>query len=400
MATSRPHSSPDMDLRSLLRDLLLSERVEETGKVLIRAPHYSMIEVTVGGTLESSAVKLEEAALELDESPAEEYAAICGRIADECRQHSSLRHPNVVQFLGLFFPATSTLPLVITEHMPMSLNDALQRFQDLPDMIGRSILLDAARGLQYIHSLTPSQPHGNISANSVMITANFRAKINYLGICNAVSEMIEDPEALELKEQDGVGAQSFKSDIYNFGELMVYVITRRRPRRTLTSLSSSLLHQIENVDTRSPFRRLIMQCLQKDLLSRPTASEIVEELQVITMTDRPTLQDPGRVLNLLLQKPSSPLNGSPMNNSVDGKLKRLQIENSRLTAQLKVTQSELRHLRLQTSLLQDEEDEEEEEEVVEEKVISPLHKSAKKVECKDQAVQVEILHTHKRRVSS
>ena len=390
-----------MDIRNALDELLIRESIEDTGKTLTRAPHYSMIEVNVGG-LDCSALKIEESALQLQEASTEDFSDICSRIVDECRLHSALRHPNLVQFLGVFFPSSNILPLIVSEHLSMSLSNALQRFQDLPDVVCRSMVLDVARGLQYLHSLSPSQPHGNLSANSVLITTNFRAKINYLGICNAVGEMIEDPEALELKDKEG--GCDCKTDIHAFGELTVHMITRKRPRRSPSSFSSSLIHQIENVDTRSPFRSLILQCLQKEALSRPTAAELVDEIQAINMSDRLAIHDPGRLLSLLLQKPSTPCNGSPLitSSSVESKMKRLQMDNTRLSAQLKVTQSELRHLRLQQTLLQDDEEEEEEEEE------EPVRESANhsngqqivnKVETKDQAVQVEILQIHHKRVS-
>ena len=258
-----------MDIHNALGELLIRERIEETGKTLTRAPHYAMIEVSVGG-LDCSALKIEESALQLQEATAEDFSEICSRIVDECRLHSTLRHPNLVQFLGVYFPSSNTVPLIVSEHVSMSLSNALQRFQDLPDVVGRSMVLDVARGLQYLHSLSPSQPHGNLSANSVMITTHFRAKINYLGICNAVGEMIEDPEALELRDKEG--GYDCKTDIHSFGELTIHMITRKRPRRSPSSFSSSLIHQIENVDTRSPFRSLILQCIQKDALSRVTNS--------------------------------------------------------------------------------------------------------------------------------
>lgn len=399
MASSRQNSSPDMDIRSVMSELLVRQPLEETGRTLTRAPHYSVVEVRVGG-MEGSALKLEESALDLQDATPEDFGEVCSRIVEECRIHAALRHPNLVQFLGVFFPAGYTLPLIVGEHTPMSLSNALQRFQDLPDVLGRSMILDIARGLQYLHSLSPSQPHGSLSANSVMITTHFRAKINYLGVCNAVGEMIEDPEALELRDKEG--GPDCKTDIYSFGELMIHLITRRRPRRAPSSFSSSLLHQIENVDTRSPFRGLILQCLQKDIVSRPTASELVDEIQTITMSDRLPIHDPGRLLSLLLQKPSTPSNGSPLtSSSIETKLKRLQTENTRLSAQLKVTQSELRHLRLQQSFYQDEEEEEEEEEepIRETTRESYEGQKIKKPEGKDQSVQVEILQIHHKRVS-
>ena len=83
----------------------------------------------------------------------------------ECLLMSDLRHPNVVQFLGVcFFPESSSLPILLMELLETSLHDLLEasgRDQAgcIPLALKRSLLSDIARGLVYLHNRNPPVIH-------------------------------------------------------------------------------------------------------------------------------------------------------------------------------------------------------------------------------------------------
>ena len=64
---------------------------------------------------------------------------------------SSLRHPNITQFLGLCFLPGTQLPLLVMERLETSLDDLLEHMPNLPLSLKRSVLEDVASGLLYLH---------------------------------------------------------------------------------------------------------------------------------------------------------------------------------------------------------------------------------------------------------
>ena len=389
MASSRPQSSPEAELKHWLQDVLLDVTVEETGREVRRTARYSLNEVILGGGLLAVAVTANEASLQLQHEQEQEdsYAVITGRIAEECHRYARLRHPNVLQFLGVYFSDTgSSLPLLVTEHLDLTLSQCLHQFANIPDSLKTSILLDVALGMQLLHSQSPAIAHRSLTASNIFLTSNLHAKITYPNIY----EVFEDK--LDLNEPYGKSGDC-KDDIFLFGELMIHVISQRRPKRS-PNHSPSLLHQIEHIDTSHVLRGLIMQCLQKDPVLRPTANEIVNEINISAKAQKTPFHSPTKVIAALSDKPAiiggySPQNTSPLHN----KLKRLETENTRLVSQLKVTQAELRHLRVQQRLFgsgsmtggNEEEDEDDDDDTV---------------ELKDAAVQVDILQINRQKVQS
>lgn len=399
MASSRSLSSPEAELRHWLQDVLIDTSIEETGRELRRTPFYSLNEVSLGG-LSAVAVTANEKALQLEGEHDPEYAVITEKVAEECHRYARLRHPNVLQFLGVSFPKSSLLPILVIEQIDFTLSQCLHRFSNLPDYLKVSILLDTALGLQCFHDQSPSIPHGSLTASSVFLTSNLTAKLGYppvYKVFGGQSPSDESPfetNGLHMSSAfTGIANSSgFKDDIFAFGELMVHVITQRRPKRVQIGYSPSLIQQIENVDGRHMLRGLIMQCLQKDPVLRPTASEIVQEIKMCMTSRKSPFQDPIKLVSTMINTPHS-ADGSPNTGGspTEVRVKRLETENTRLVAQLKVTQSELRHLRVQQTLFgnsnvgdNDNEDDDE---------------SEKKVEMKDVAVQVDILQANHRKVS-
>ena len=389
MASSRPTSSPEAELRHWLQDLLIEGTLEETGRELKKTSAYSLIEVTVGGGLPGVAVRANETALHLREDD-EEYTSITAKVAEECHRYTKLRHPNILQFLGVCFPKACILPMVITEKLDFTLTQCLHRFANLPDTLKVSLLLDIALGLQCLHDQSPAVPHRDLTASNIFLTSSFQAKLTYPAIYQMFGNQSEDETHNRSSAFTGIDTSdsgNCKDDISAYGQLMVHVITQRKSKHSVSTHTPSLLQQIEHVDSSHALRGLIMQCLQKDPVLRPTAGEIVQEVNITSMSQKSSFHDPIKVLSAMLNQPVKGGN-SPNKSPTESKLKRLEMDNNRLTAQLKVTQSELRHLRMQQTIfgqrsMSVEEDEEDEEEV----------------ELKDASVQVDILQVNRQKVT-
>ena len=109
------------------------------------------------------------------------------RFEEECRLLSQVRHPNVVQFLGVHFQQGVLAPILVMEFLPANLTSCIEQYCILPKEISYSILYDVALGLCYLHNQTPPIIHRDLSANNVLLTPNMTAKISDLGVARILN---------------------------------------------------------------------------------------------------------------------------------------------------------------------------------------------------------------------
>ena len=107
----------------------------------------------------------------------------CGtrRFEEECLIHSQLRHPNIVQFLGVHFQQGVRAPILVMEFLPTNLTSHIEQYNILPTDVNCSILHDVALALRYLHSQTPPIIHRDLSSNNILLTPNMTAKISDFG---------------------------------------------------------------------------------------------------------------------------------------------------------------------------------------------------------------------------
>ena len=73
----------------------------------------------------------------------QEIEALRNRFLLECDRSRRLRHPNLVRFVGIYFPANARMPSWVMELLYCDLNDLLERNQAIPLEIKMSILHQA-----------------------------------------------------------------------------------------------------------------------------------------------------------------------------------------------------------------------------------------------------------------
>ena len=108
------------------------------------------------------------------------------RFEEECRLLSELRHPHIVQFLGVYFEADTNAPVLVMEFLPTTLSQRLDRYGAMPEEINYSVLEDVAVGLRYLHDRRDPIIHRDLSANNVLLTPDMKAKISDLGVAKIV----------------------------------------------------------------------------------------------------------------------------------------------------------------------------------------------------------------------
>ena len=246
----------------------------------------------------------------------------------ECQLMSTLRHPNIVQFLGVTFSPSSRLPALVMERLLTSLHDLL--VPDPPPPSGAitplsfftmalkcSVLHDVASGLAYLHGQAPPVIHRDLSARNVLLDSGMVAKIADLGVARivprvrAAATMTKGPGALVYMPPEAFGPTqsnaekskySTSIDVFSLGVVAIFTIGEVFPCDPLSpnylDENSGLLVARTELQRRSeymrhvneklracgqlrgdhPLVRLIQQCLHNGPHKRPSISEVLSLL--------------------------------------------------------------------------------------------------------------------------
>ena len=252
-----------------------------------------------------------------------------GEFVRECQLMSTLRHPNIVQFLGVAFFPGSPLPALVMERLLTSLHDLLAPDWPPPrDAVPPlsffsmnlkcSVLQDVARGLAYLHERSPPLIHRSLSARDVLLNSGMVAKIADFGSARIMPSVrataimtkcpgpfiYMPPEAMEPSKSNKEKAEYGSSlDIFSLGVVTIFTISETFPcdplAPTYIDEKSGLLVLRTELERRSeymtfvqkklracgqlradhPFIRLIQQCLQNIPTKRPSIHEVQRLLE-------------------------------------------------------------------------------------------------------------------------
>ena len=223
------------------------------------------------------------------------------RFEEECRLLSQVRHPNIVQFLGVHFQQKMQAPILVMEFLPTNLTSCIEQVKFLPREISYSILHDVALGLCYLHSQTPPIIHRDLSSNNVLLASNMAAKISDLGVARIlnltplqVSRMTQAPGTPAYMPPEVMIANpkyDTSVDEFSYGALMIHVFSGQWPEPQVgpihTELDGRLIPVTEaerrevflqTIGKDHPLMDLIQKCISNHPKSRACASEIVERL--------------------------------------------------------------------------------------------------------------------------
>ena len=226
----------------------------------------------------------------------------------EINTMSQLRHPNLLQFIGAVLDHPSGNPMIITEVMDTSLRKAYERKELTTDLSCRAVILsimrDVAVGLNYLHRLPDPIIHRDVSSANVLLESKgdkkWKTKISDFGSANAANKAITRlpgaesytaPEALaqHIMSLDSNKEQTTKMDVFSYGVLLCEIITCRFPDR---DVFHDMLYQVQSINSRPSgisetqgclLRSLIVSCCKDDPLKRPSMSQIIEQIDFISM---------------------------------------------------------------------------------------------------------------------
>ena len=226
----------------------------------------------------------------------------------ECLTWSKLRHPGVVQFLGVHMDRRSRLPVLVMEKMDTSLRTYLEDHskEEFPLHQKAFVLRQVTQALAYLHSQNSPLVHHDLSPNNVLLNvASFVTKVSDFGMSRAIN-----PSSLTRKSSIK-GTLAFmapealhdppryneKLDVFSFGNVVISSLTHEWPNPgpptkyegdvfvAVTELQRREHYVVKfTAQEKQLFLPIVRQCLENRPDKRPCSVMLVQELRRIEST--------------------------------------------------------------------------------------------------------------------
>ncbi|KAG1697948.1 hypothetical protein DVH05_015432 [Phytophthora capsici] len=219
--------------------------------------------------------------------------------AEEIELTASLSHPHIVTFVGVAWNCLNNLVMVL-EYVPMgNLQDYLLKNADLLSWARDKIYMAVgiAQALDYLHGHGSPLIHRDLKSTNILLTRRLEPKLIDFGISRGAVDLTMTagvgtpywtaPEVLEGKRY------TEQADIYSFGVVLTELDTGRipyydalkagedklTPVQILQSVVSGELQPSFSEDCPPRIKRIGSACLAFDPMSRPSARQLVLDLE-------------------------------------------------------------------------------------------------------------------------
>ena len=290
----------------LLRPFTITN-VQFTG-TRIGSGSYGIVEAVEVAGASCAAKKIHDCFQDRSEIPEAQICKLERQFVVECQLMSTLRHPHIVQFIGVCFMDGSRVPALVMERLLCCLHEMLEPEgkprPHLPLALKYSILHDVASGLAYLHERSPPIIHRDLSAKNVLLNTAMVAKIGDMGVARILlnskaaimtkapgASIYMPPEALEAKEEDKA-RYDVSIDIFSLGVVAIFTLgqifpcdllaptysNRKKqlvPRTELERRENYMIKLYSQLCKGQPLLQMIEQCLKNCPEDRPTISQVV-----------------------------------------------------------------------------------------------------------------------------
>ena len=226
----------------------------------------------------------------------------------ECQIWSTLHHPNIVQFIGVHYPAgdQSGLPIMVMEKMSCSLRSLVERHEDveIPVRLKLSILHETSLGLRYLHIQHPPIVHRDLTPNNILLGSDLKAKITDLGVAKAMKDTDSGrkmtkvpgtPHFMPPEALDDNPVYDTSLDIFSYGAVTLYVITPEPKARERSNPATGRREVVSEIERRQNYlvklaipaigialKPLVLSCLDDNAAKHPMAEEISDTIKRVT----------------------------------------------------------------------------------------------------------------------
>ncbi|KAI3496048.1 hypothetical protein L1887_38398 [Cichorium endivia] len=206
-------------------------------------------------------------------------------LMDFVNRIGNARHKNVIRLLGFCY--NKNLGYLLYEYLPNgNLDEKIVIKRDWGSK--KRVVVNIARGLCFLHhECRPAISHGNLKANNVVFDENMEPCLAEFAF--------KTISALESGEYNGLMEHELKDDIFNFGELVLEILTNGKKKNGGVSVHRTpkdvLLNEIFNENevgsssssksTQEEIKlvlELILGCTTNKVADRPTMEEVLKIL--------------------------------------------------------------------------------------------------------------------------
>ena len=243
-------------------------------------------------------------------SPQREHRLPIRRFEMECDFLREIKHPNIIQYLGMYRDPETGLPVLLMELMDESLTHFLESSTEpIPYHIQLTISLDIICALSFLH--LNGIIHRDLSSNNILLIGKGRAKltdfgmaklVNISGVSNTMcpgTNVYMPPEAI-----DNQAVYTEKGDVFSFGVNVIQILIRKFPDpanqfKTVSSrdpqFSSGRVevrvaeierrnNHISKINPTHPLLPIALDCLKDQESERPSAGELCQRLAALKDT--------------------------------------------------------------------------------------------------------------------
>ena len=245
-----------------------------------------------------------------DIAPQREHRLPIRRFEQECEFLSTLRHPNIIQYLGVHQDADTSTPVLLMELMDESLTHFLETASEpTPYHIQINLCHDISLALSFLHSNNIT--HRDLSSNNVLLISNVRAKVTDFGMARLNlptvnthltftmcpgTDVYMPPEAV-----DDNAVYTEKIDCFSYGVIAIQILTHKFPKPGSRKETVQINHprfpggtvqanvpevdrrqnHISEIDPKHPLLSISLNCLEDNAADRPSAQELCHRLAAL-----------------------------------------------------------------------------------------------------------------------
>ena len=237
------------------------------------------------------------------------------RFFQECEYLKNIKHPNVVQYLGLCQEPTTNQPVLLMELMDDSLTHFLDKSKTpLSRHVQLSLCHDVTLALAHLHSL--GIVHRDLSSNNVLLIGpGSRAKVSDFGMSKVIdtskskymTPLSVAPGTVVYMPQEALGENpnyTEKLDCFSFGVLAIQVMTRLFPepeprtKEVESALSPNGMVRVPVLETECrkyhinmiskthPLLEIAIECLSLKMAERPPAQDLCRRIEDLKNSGR------------------------------------------------------------------------------------------------------------------
>eukprot|EP00735_Rhodelphis_limneticus_P011123 TRINITY_DN4181_c0_g1::TRINITY_DN4181_c0_g1_i1::g.2095::m.2095 TRINITY_DN4181_c0_g1::TRINITY_DN4181_c0_g1_i1::g.2095 ORF type:complete len:1422 (-),score=286.12,sp/Q9FPR3/EDR1_ARATH/43.97/4e-63,Pkinase_Tyr/PF07714.12/7.9e-55,Pkinase/PF00069.20/2.1e-50,zf-RING_2/PF13639.1/1.9e-07,zf-RING_2/PF13639.1/9.6e+03,zf-rbx1/PF12678.2/8.5e-05,zf-rbx1/PF12678.2/1.1e+04,CLASP_N/PF12348.3/0.0028,SWIM/PF04434.12/0.0071,SWIM/PF04434.12/4.6e+03,zf-Apc11/PF12861.2/0.0075,APH/PF01636.18/0.019,Kinase-like/PF14531.1 len=213
----------------------------------------------------------------------------------EVKSLACLRHPNLILFMG--FSLSSTGLNIVTEFMARGSLYRILRKQErskvpLDAKLRDKVAMGVARGMNYLHTRTPSVVHRDLKSPNILVSETWEVKVADFGLCRILNPQVSlrehglngtpgwmPPEMLRSE------SHTCSVDVFSYGVVLWELLSLQVPWDRVDPLAivSAVGYQgkrlplSESMDAR--YRTLIQDCWHPLPTDRPSFAQIIQRIE-------------------------------------------------------------------------------------------------------------------------